>query len=54
MVQPSFEDPHCLIKSCTSSEVLVLMEDINPSKTKTKGIIGIMYVKKRCPGDLQK
>ena len=46
--------PHSLINAKTSSGLLVLKLDIQPSKTTTKGMIGIMYVKIKCPGDRQK
>jgi hypothetical protein len=53
-VQPSQLAPHSFIKACTSSALLVRNDDTYPSNTRTNGIIGIIYVKKRCPGDLQK
>jgi hypothetical protein len=53
-VQPLQDAPHSFIRAWTSSELLVLREETYPSKTRTNGMIGIMYVKNRCPGDLQK
>jgi hypothetical protein len=53
-VQPSLAAPHCFIKACISSALRVRSEETIPSKTRTKGNTGMIYVKKRWPGDLQK